>query len=258
MRKLFCAAATLVSSALAVGPTDATSIAPAALRPDAEIRAILAERTAAIGEGVGIVVGVVEPQGRRVIAHGQRAAADPRALDGDTVFEIASVTKVFTALLLADMASRGEVSLDDPVAKYLPAGTRLPQRKGRSITLADLATHTSALPFMPDDAVASYDGGEYSEAQLYDFLARHDLQRDIGAERDYSNLGYWLLGEVLAARARSDFESLVRQRILLPLGMTSSAFAASPERRRWRRPSLYRSARDVRRHERRSSRRWGG
>ena len=107
------------------------------------------------------------------------------------------MTKVFTALLLADMAGRGEVALADPVAKHLPSGFKVPARSGRSITLLDLATHTSGLPFMPDEGVP-----------LSEFLGRHELRREIGAEWEYSNLGYWLLGEALAFRAGMDFESL--------------------------------------------------
>lgn len=195
-----------------------TGLANAAVLPtDAEIRALLAERVGAAGEGAGIVVGVVGPQGRRIISYG--------SLDGDSAFEIGSVTKVFTALLLADMVQRDEVALADPVAKHLPAGVRIPQRNGRSITLLDLATHTSGLPFMPDEAAAAKDSIE----EFYRFLARYELRRDVGAERDYSNLGYWLLGEALASRAAMDFESLLRTRILLPLALKNTAFKVSPE-----------------------------
>lgn len=72
--------------------------------------------------------------------------ADDRALDADTVFEIGSITKVFTALLLADMIVRGEVAADDPVAKFLPDNARVPYFVDRPITLLDLATYTSGLP----------------------------------------------------------------------------------------------------------------
>jgi len=181
------------------------------LPSDAEIRKVLAEWGGAEGEGVGVVVGVVEPQGTRVIAYGRIP------LDGDTVFEIGSVTKVFTALLLADMAGRGEVSLTDAVVKHLPSGVKIPERNGRAITLLDLATHTSGLPFMPADA------------QLYQFLARYELPREIGAEREYSNLGYWLLGEALASKAGMDFESLLRKRVLAPLKLESTAITLSPQ-----------------------------
>ncbi|HEX5719680.1 MAG TPA: serine hydrolase [Thermoanaerobaculia bacterium] len=172
---------------------------------------MLAEWGGAEGEGVGVVVGVVEPQGTRVITYGRIP------LDGGTVFEIGSVTKVLTALLLADMAGRGEVALTDAVAKHLPSGVKIPERNGRSITLLDLTTHTSGLPFMPDDP------------QLYPFLSRYELPREIGAEREYSNLGYWLLGEALASRAGMDFESLLRKRVLAPLKLESTAITLSPQ-----------------------------
>src|SRR5687768_6632479 len=109
---------------------------------DDAIRRLLAERMR--HNGVGIVVGVIEPRGRRVVAHG-RSGAEGVALGGDTVFLIGSVTKAFTTLLLAEMVRQGEVGLDDPAANYLPAGVRMPQR-GRPITLRDLATHVSGLP----------------------------------------------------------------------------------------------------------------
>src|SRR5258708_6249143 len=97
---------------------------------DAEIRAILADRIDKVHQGVGIVVGVVTPEGRRFVSYGTFAVADSRAVAPDTVFEIGSVTKVFTSLLLADMVQRGEVSLDDPVGKYLPSAVKVPERSG--------------------------------------------------------------------------------------------------------------------------------
>jgi D-alanyl-D-alanine-carboxypeptidase/D-alanyl-D-alanine-endopeptidase len=84
--------------------------------PDAEIQRILRERVDN-RQSVGIVVGVIEPAGRRVVAYGKPAKDDPRPLNGDTVFEIGSATKVFTSLLLSNLVQRGEVSLTDPVAK---------------------------------------------------------------------------------------------------------------------------------------------
>jgi CubicO group peptidase (beta-lactamase class C family) len=97
-------------------------------------------------------MGVVGPQGQKIISYGRFNQTDPRPVDGGMVFEIASATKGFTGLLLADMVQRGEVALTDPVSKYLPASAKIPERNGRSITLLDLATHTSGLPFMPDGA----------------------------------------------------------------------------------------------------------
>ena len=163
------------------------------------------------------------------MSYGHLNQGNPRPLDGDTVFEIGSVAKVFTALLLAEMVQKGEVALADPVAKYLPAGLKVPERKGRSITLADLATHTSALPFMPPDVPALNGSAPAKDlsAPLYRFLAGYELPRDIGAQWDYSNLGYWLLGQALASRAAIDYQSLLRTRVLAPLKLKSTAYKPS-------------------------------
>ena len=178
-----------------------------------------------------MVVGAIDPRGRRVVAHGKLEAGDPRQLDGDTLFEIGSVTKVFTALLLADMVARGEVALGDPVGKLLSAEVKVPERGGRAITLLDLATHTSALPrmpanFAPKDPWDPY--ADYSIAQLNDFLSTHALTRDIGTQYEYSNLGVGLLGLALARRAGMDYETLVRTRIAEPLAMASTRITLSP------------------------------
>ncbi len=193
---------------------------------------MLAERVDTLAgqeDGVGIIVGLVGPQGRRVISYGHLNQADPRSLDGNTCFEIGSVTKTFTALLLADMVRKGEVALADPVAKYLPADVKVPGRNGRSITLLDLATHISGLPFMPDEPPASNDSTAPKEsvAQFYQFLARYQLPRDSGAKWDYSNLGYWLLSQALATRAGMNYESLLQTRVIAPLKLTSTAITPS-------------------------------
>ncbi len=217
---------------VAMATVNAQSPSGSPVPSDSEIRRILAERIDGQRQSIGMVVGVIEPQGRRIVAHGSPDQHDPRPLNGDTVFEIGSVTKVFTALLLADMVRRGEVALDDPVAKYLPAEVKVPTRAGRSITLLDLATHTSGLPGMPDnfqpkDPTNPY--ADYSVEQLYQFISSYQLARDIGAAFEYSNLGVGLLGHALARRAAMDYETLVRSRVLAPLGMSSTAIALSPE-----------------------------
>ena len=154
-----------------------------AFSSDDEIRKILAERIGANENDVGIVVGIIGPQGKRIISFGHRNAGDSRLLDGDTVFEIGSVTKAFTALLLADMVGKNEVALADPVTKYLPADAKVPERNGRSIALVDLATHTSGLPFMPENAPALNDpaAAKYSAADLRQYVGGYQLKRDIEA-----------------------------------------------------------------------------
>jgi len=199
---------------------------------DPDIRALLAERIDVERRGVGILVGLIDPQGRRVVAHGGSGRGDGRPLDGDTVFEIGSITKAFTALVLAEMVERGEVALEDPVVKFLPPGVTTPERGGRQITLAHLATHTSGLPrepgnLSPGDRSNALEA--YSVDLLHRFLSGHELRRDIGASHIYSNLGGGLLGHALALRAGVDFEMLVRERITGPLGMTSTGISLSPK-----------------------------
>ena len=215
----------------AVGGAATVEIAPRAVTPsDSEIRRILMGRIDVQKQGVGIVVGIIEPHKRRVIAFGSLEKGDPRTLDGDTLFEIGSITKVFTALLAADMAQRDELRLDDPIAKYLPTNVQVPARHGRQITLIDLATHTSGLPRMPEnfhpkDPNNPY--ADYSVDALYSFLSSYELRRDIGIKYVYSNLGFGLLGLGLAQRAGVDYEQLVVRRICDPLGMSSTRITLS-------------------------------
>jgi serine-type D-Ala-D-Ala carboxypeptidase/endopeptidase len=198
---------------------------------DAEIRKILARRIDDYGQSIGIVVGLLGPAGRRLVSYGALEKGDPRPLAGDTVFEIGSVTKVFTAQLLTDMVQRGEVALSDPVATCLPAHVKVPQRSGRQITLQDLATHRSGLPRLPSNfkpADRSNPYADYTLEQLYEFLSTYELPRDVDSQFEYSNLGYGLLGHVLERRAGTNYEWLVRTRILDRLGMNSTGVALSP------------------------------
>jgi CubicO group peptidase (beta-lactamase class C family) len=197
----------------------------------AQIEAILKPR---VGDhpGLGIVVGLIDPPGKRtIVSAGSAGEGTTRALDGNTVFEIGSVTKVFTSALLADMVRRREVGLDDPVAKLLPTSVRLPSKDGRDITLLSLATHTSGLPrmpgnFTPKDAENPY--ADYTVEQLYQFLGSLQLTRPVGETYEYSNLGAGLLGHALAAKLGRPYEAAVAERILRPLGMKDTAITLSP------------------------------
>jgi len=198
------------------------------LLPDSAIASILRERVAS-GTTPGVVVGVLDAGGARYISHGTGAPGSAE-LDRNTLFEIGSITKTFTSTILADMVGRGEVSLDDPVAKYLPAGTRVPATGDRAITLRDLATHFSGLPRLPNNLSPRDINNpyvEYTADKLYAFLAGHELARSPGSRFDYSNLGAGLLGHALALRANTDYETLVRTRVLLPLGMSDTKIALS-------------------------------
>jgi serine-type D-Ala-D-Ala carboxypeptidase/endopeptidase len=226
---------TLAVVALAAVPPSAvhaqrTSATSRTLPSDAELRAILEQRVAE-KRSAGIVVGVLHPDGRtRIVAAGEPGPGRP-PLDGNTVFEIGSITKVFTGTLLAALAEEGKVRLDDPVQKYLPASVRMPTRNGKTITLTLLAEQRSGLPRLPDNlrpADAANPYADYSVQQMYDFLSRHQLARDPGESFEYSNLGVGLLGHVLALATGRSYEELVRERVTAPLGMTHTSIALTP------------------------------
>jgi serine-type D-Ala-D-Ala carboxypeptidase/endopeptidase len=237
-RPVFAAATAFGFACLALGPSyaDAQDAPPrrrvdhSRAMPSSEyIRELLTERVRS--NGVGMVVGVIDPAGRRVIAIGRSGADDGRPLDGDTVFQIGSATKTFTTLILADMVQRGEVRLNDPAAKYLPPGVTMPER-GRPITLLDLATHRSGLPTLPDNYAIHGEPNPieaYTIEQLHHFLSNHTLAREPGEKREYSNLAVALLGRLLARHVGMEYEELLQMRVLRPLGMRSSAITPSPQ-----------------------------
>lgn len=153
-------------------------------------------------------------------------------VNGDTLFEIGSITKTFTGLLLQEMVERGQAKLDDPVAKYLPESVKMPTCNGKQITLLQLATHTSALPDMPDNVDpkrAEDPGADYSAQKLHAFLSYCKLAREPGAKYEYSSLGMTLLAHAIALKAGVSYESLVTDRICRPLKMDSTRITLTPE-----------------------------
>lgn len=183
----------------------------------------------------GLAVGRLGADGELRIAQGRRHAGRPDPVTPATVFEIGSITKAFTGVLLADMVLRGEVALDDPVLRYLPAGSRVPEKDGVIITLRHLATHTSGLPRLPGNLEPkdpSDPYADYDAARLAAFLATHRLVRAPGASYEYSNLGAGLLGFALATRAGRTYEKLLRERILEPLGMRQTGVTETETMRR--------------------------
>jgi D-alanyl-D-alanine-carboxypeptidase/D-alanyl-D-alanine-endopeptidase len=210
-------------------PGDRT-VAAQAFPSDSTILAILKQRVTE-NRSTGIVVGLLEPNGQtRILAYGSPGPGK-LPLDGNSVFEIGSITKVFTGTVLAQMVLEGKVSLDDPVSKFVPPGVRVPERNGKVITLGHLSVQNSGLPrmptnFRPKDAANPY--ADYTVQQMYDFLSAWSLTRDPGAEFEYSNLGVGLLGHVLARVDDKPYEQMVRDRILVPLKMRNTAIALTP------------------------------
>jgi len=202
---------------------------------EARLQEIVRTRVGA-GGATGIVLGVIEADGTRTIVSSGDAGPNAKPLGPRSVFEIGSITKAFTGILLAQMAARGEVHLEDPVQAYAHEGVTIPDRAGRPITLLDLATHRSSLPRLPGNlrpADRQNPYADYTVVQLHAFLSGYALTRDVGSQYEYSNLGVGLLGHVLAYRAEDEFEPLLRKRVLDPLGMATTAITLTPEMEDW-------------------------
>jgi len=200
---------------------------------DAEIREILVDRIDRARQSVGIVVGVVNGDGRTVVGYGRSHLDVETVPDEHTVFEIGSVSKLFTGVLLADLVQSGKVSEQDTVQRFLPKTVHLQHLEGvPPMTLYDLATHTSGLPSVPDNGPPAdfyNQWADYDSALLYEFLNNYKPEPTPDEKATYSNLGMGLLGHVLALHMGVSYEQMVHEHITGPLGMPSTAIELSPE-----------------------------
>lgn len=173
--------------------------------------------------GTGGALAIVRDGRLSFAAHGADRVGNGAPIAADTPFQIASLTKIFTAFLLADAAARGEVALDEPLTPAL-------SYDGRVVTLLDLATHTSGLPLRPASRVdRSQDNpyAGYTEADLRADLAAARLTRTPGRQFEYSNFGYALLGWALSQRSGLTYEELLQDCILRPLRMRNTTLTPS-------------------------------
>ncbi len=202
---------------------------------DAALGDILDQRLLGDSSGACFAAAVIE--GDRV-ARAWRCAdpADIERLGPDMAFEIGSITKSMTGILLADLIVRGEATLDDPLADHLPQGTAVPEYDGQPILLRHVVTHTSGLPRLPsrleitnpDDPYAAFDADALL-ASLQDVT----LSQAPGQQFEYSNFATMLLSLALARHAGMDFERLLDEKLFTPLGMTNAHITQRPEGTQW-------------------------
>ena len=197
------------------------------------IHAFLQQRVEVEKRDVGIVVGIVDEHGSSIVSCGKLDNGTDQEVNGDTVFEIRSMTGTFTGLLLQDMIERGEMKLDDPVAKYLPKSVKMPTRNGKEITLRHLVAETSGLGtganLNLDPKRADNPAADFTVEKMYAFLSGYQLTNDPGAKHAHGGVGMGLLGHVIALKAGTNYESLVVDRICRPLKMDSTRFTLTPE-----------------------------
>ena len=163
--------------------------------------------------------------------HGVTRIFSYGAVKPDSMYEIGSITKTFTGLVLSQLVEQGKVRFDDPVRELLPAGS-VSKPAGSEITLLDLATQHSGLSRMPDnfhptDPANPY--ADYRPADLYAFLAKHTVAKPAQTVFFYSNLGFGLLGQALSNRAGVPYPALLEQEVTNPLGLRDTVVSLSPE-----------------------------
>ena len=180
---------------------------------------------------VGLSIGVIQ-DGEITEVHLGSTDGKADEPDGDTLYEIGSVSKVFTGILLGDAVVRGDVKLDQDAQDLLPAGVTMPAGKTRAITLKDMSIHQSGLPRLPDNMPSLQTDNPYSDYTsklAHEFLSGHKLRREPGVKQEYSNFAVSLLGNMLCSKAGKDFDALMAERITGPLGMTNTRVKLTAE-----------------------------
>lgn len=193
------------------------------------------EKTAAplVKDGIvdGLSIGYIEGEHFGIVHLGAANDAGEKATYS-TLYEIGSITKVFTGILLADAITRGEINLQAAADVPNPAGIRLPSRDGRSIQWLDLSTHRSGLPRLPTNLASTGLTDPYRD---YDsklaaaFVNNYQLPRTPGESQEYSNFGASVLGYLIAAKAGKSYDELLQAKIARPLGMTDTAVSLSTD-----------------------------
>jgi CubicO group peptidase (beta-lactamase class C family) len=189
---------------------------------DKDLAEALKSGELAPGTDAGVSIAVVEHGVRRVFSYG---VAKP-----DSIFEIGSISKTFTGLVLSQMVEQKRVRFDEPVRELLPPGT-VAKPDGGEITLLDLATQHSGLPRMPDNmkpADANNPYADYDAAKLYAFVAKHGVARPADAAFLYSNLGFGLLGQALSVRRGLPYPALLKEEVIDPLGLKDTTISLTP------------------------------
>ena len=176
---------------------------------------------------VGMSIGVIKDGKVTTVSLGVTKKDGP-VPNNRTVYEIGSISKVFTGLLLADAANSKTVTLDQSAQSLLPKGVTMPKWKDREITLLDLSTHSSGLPRLSDNMPSIATGNPYSDYSsklAHEFLNKHEMQQEPGKYTGYSNFGVSLLGHLISSRSEKSYDKLLQERISKPLGMHDTRVA---------------------------------
>ena len=186
------------------------------------------------GHTHALAIGVVYGGKTSSYYYGETESGNKQLPDENTLFEIGSISKTFTATLLAYLDQTGMLSVDDSITRYLPDSVAANPDLQR-ITLLQLANHTSGLPRMPDNIETTAAEHpldpykDYTQADLYSFLASYKATTPPDSIYAYSNLGFGLLGDILATVYGKPYNEMVQEIICGPLGLTNTTEFPNPD-----------------------------
>ena len=183
------------------------------------------------GINTGIVVALIDGENVEYFSYGTADLKTGRKVDENSIFEIGSISKTFTGIMIADEIVNDRMKLSDPFSKYLSKYTKVPTRNEREITIKDVVTHSSSLPRMPDNFKPANPNNPYADYKIemaYEFISGVELDRDIGEKFEYSNLALGMLGHILELQYKKDYETIMIDKIANTLGMSNTRVVFTP------------------------------
>lgn len=204
-------------------------------KPDLQPASLVRDITGEAGRNKAAVIAVTRNGHTLTLSTGCTSLAQRTSTTENSAFEIGSVTKTFTALLLAVLAEEGTMRLDEPLAHHVPPGTMPRHPAAEHITALHLATHSSGLPHLflglILKALPAYTNpySHYHERDLLKDLSRARLKCTPGTATYYSNMGFALLGRMMERITQKTYAQLVAEKIAGPLRLVNTTALSSGE-----------------------------
>jgi CubicO group peptidase (beta-lactamase class C family) len=171
----------------------------------------------------GIAIGIVHNGDEDIVAYGVTNLDHPLPVDGDTLFQIGSITKTMTATVVMRLVERGALDLDAPIRRYLPEFRLRDEDAAKRATLRHLVTHTGG---WLGDWFADFGKGDDALARYVAAMAELEQLTPLGEIWHYSNSGFAVLGRLIEVATDKTYEAAIRELLFIPLGMTKSCFSA--------------------------------
>ncbi len=182
----------------------------------------------------GMAVAIIDEDGIRYYSSGYTNNDKVQLINENTLFEIGSVTKVITTVMLQKLIDKGDFALSDTLQMHMPSYVHVPTYNGNEINLLHLATNYAGFPYVPENSNVkdlSNPFAGYTVDLLYEYLNTKKLNREPGTEYEYSNLGMGLLGHIMELRYNMSYEDIVKKEICESLGMENTCVTLSNEQK---------------------------